>query len=145
VVAMVCGALMGHERELAGKEAGVRTEMLVSGGASLFTLIALNLPYILSDTPETSSAIFIHNAGVLSIIANIVVGIGFLGAGIIIKNQSHVFGLTTAALVWTTGAIGVLVGLGMFEIAIASSILFSGVLYLLRRMNIAEVVEAVRD
>jgi putative Mg2+ transporter-C (MgtC) family protein len=144
VVAMVLGSIMGLEREFAGKEAGVRTEMLVAGGSALFTLAAISLPFLIGTTPQNAVAIMTANSGFLMIIANIVVGVGFLGAGIIIKTSEHVHGLTTAALVWTTAAIGILSALGMFEIAGAATILISGVLYLLRRLNISDRVEAAR-
>lgn len=145
VIAMILGAMMGLERELAGKEAGVRTEMLVSGGAALFTLAALSIPHIISTNPQMAETITINNAGFLTIIGNIVVGVGFLGAGMIIKSSEHVHGLTTAALVWTTAAIGILTALGMWQISATATILFSGVLYLLRRLNVSERVESVRN
>lgn len=131
---------MGLERELSGKEAGIRTEMLVSGGSALFTLVALSIPYVLLPTPELAQAMMISNAGFLSIIGNIVVGIGFLGAGIIIKTTEHVHGLTTAAFVWTTAAIGILCGLGLIEVAATATVLLAGVLYLMRRLNVSERV-----
>ncbi len=139
-VAMILGSLMGLERELSGKEAGIRTEMLVSGGSALFTLVALSIPYVLLPTPELAQAMMISNAGFLSIIGNIVVGIGFLGAGIIIKTTEHVHGLTTAAFVWTTAAIGILCGLGLIEVAATATVLLAGVLYLMRRLNVSERV-----
>ena len=145
VVAMICGSLMGLERELAGKEAGVRTEMLVSGGSALFTLAALSIPYIIGNQAVNIPEIIARNSGFITIIANIVVGIGFLGAGIIIKTPERVHGLTTAALVWTTAAIGILAALGLYEIAAAATILISGTLYLLRKINVSERVESVRD
>jgi len=139
VVALVLGSLMGIERELAGKEAGVRTNMLVAGGSALFTMIALMLPF-LTDTPESNLGVILErNSGALGVIANIVVGIGFLGAGIIIKNQSHVHGLTTAALVWTTSAIGIIVGVGLVLEATLATIIISGLLYSLRKLNLSPI------
>ncbi len=145
VIAMILGAMMGLERELAGKEAGVRTEMLVSGGSALFTLAALSIPSILATNPQTLETMLTNNGGFLMIIGNIVVGVGFLGAGMIIKSSEHVHGLTTAALVWTTAAIGILTALGMWEVAVTATVLFSGVLYLLRRLNVSERVDSVRN
>jgi putative Mg2+ transporter-C (MgtC) family protein len=137
IVALVLGALMGLERELAGKEAGVRTDMLVSGGASLFTMIALILPYIVNIPEADLGSIIERNSGALSLIGNIVVGIGFLGAGIIIKNQNHVHGLTTAALVWTSSAIGIMVGIGLVLEATLVTFIITGLLFSLRRLNIS--------
>lgn len=136
-LAIVLGLIIGFEREMAGKEAGVRTAMLVSAGASLFAIVGLSLPYIVSQDPEVVSAIISHNGGFLTVIGNIVVGIGFLGAGIIIKTQEHVHGLTTAAAVWATAAVGVLAGIGLWAFAIVSAVSIVVLLYLLRRFNLA--------
>ena len=140
LIALVVGALMGLERETAGKEAGIRTEMLVSAGSALYTMIALMLPYLffIDYFPQANlEEIIARNSGFMGIIANIVVGIGFLGAGIIIKNRNHVYGLTTAALVWATSAIGIMTGLGLWQEAIVSAFMISGLLFLLRRLDIS--------
>jgi len=142
VIALVLGCLIGIEREFAGKEAGLRTSMLVSGGAAIFAMIALALPYLITQSsPENLNEVLARNSGFLTVIANIVVGIGFLGAGIIIKNKNHVHGLTTAADIWMTSAIGVLVGIGLIQLAIASAIIVSGLLYLLRKMKVSERID----
>lgn len=136
IIALALGALMGLERELVGKEAGIRTAMVVSGGASIFTVISLMIPYIAGiDTNTASGASVVQFDRVIS---NIVVGVGFLGAGIIIKTDGHVRGLTTAALIWSAAAIGTLVGLNLIEFAIFSALLISGSLYFLRRIGIYE-------
>jgi putative Mg2+ transporter-C (MgtC) family protein len=140
VIAMALGILIGIEREFAGKEAGVRTSMLVASGATIFTMIGLSLPYIISTSPENLNQILAGNSGYTNIIANIVVGIGFIGAGIIIKVKEHIHGLTTAANIWTTAAIGVLVGIGLIQFAIATTILVVGLLFLLRKVRISEKV-----
>ena len=141
VIALVLGAVLGIERELVGKEAGIRTLIVVSGGASIFTMIALTIPYIaaqmLGTVPDPTLV-----AGSFGIIANVVVGIGFLGAGLIIKMGEHPRGITTAALVWTTAAIGVLAGIGLILFATAASTLVALLLYILRKLNISERIEA---
>ena len=142
VVAMLLGAIIGFERERVGKEVGIRTAMTVSAGAAIFSIIGISLPYIVSVSPDNLAEIIARNGGFLNIIANIVVGIGFLGAGIIIKNESHVHGLTSAAVVWVTAAVGTLVGLGLLKFAIASSLIMVIVLYVLRKLNIADKVRA---
>ncbi len=141
-VAMVLGFIIGLERERVGKEVGVRTAMTVSAGASIFSIIGLMLPYVITGNQESgfSSEVIVNNAGFLNVIANIVVGIGFLGAGIIIKHEDHVRGLTSAAIVWLTAAIGVLAGIGMFEFAIAATLIMVVSLYILRKLNVAEKV-----
>ena len=140
VVALVLGALLGLERELVGKEAGVRTEMLVAGGAAIFSMIGLMLPYISAMSSGAVPDMASQNSA-FSVIANIVIGIGFLGAGLIIKTGDRPHGITTAALVWTTAAIGVLVGIGMITFAAVAAILITVLLYLLRKLDIAERIE----
>ena len=140
VVALALGIIIGIERELVGNEAGMRTAMLVSSGAALFAMVGLVLPYIVSPDPSLTGEIIARNSGFLAVIANIVVGIGFLGAGIIIKNQERVHGLTTAAVVWMTAAIGVLAGIGLWQFAGIATVIIVIILYILRRVNLADRV-----
>ena len=142
VIAIVLGALLGLERELVGKEsAGIRTTMLVTSGAAIFSMIALTLPYIVSAQTGNLSDVIARNSGFLTMIANIVVGIGFLGGGLIIKTNDQPHGVTTAALVWAAAAIGILVGIGLTEFAFASAIVLAALLYLLRKLNVSESLE----
>lgn len=110
MVAAVIGALIGYDRERHGRDAGIRTYAAVCIGAALFTSIAGHL----EDVAATSR-----------IVANVVMGIGFLGAGIVYKDSGSGYskGLTTAATIWCTAAIGVAVGLNMFTIATAGALL----------------------
>lgn len=141
MVALALGALLGLERELVGKEAaGIRTLMLVTSGASIFSVVALALPYITAATLNALPDAGLLNSG-FAILANIVVGIGFLGAGLIIKTNDHPHGVTTAALVWTAAAIGVLVGIGLFKFAISATAVLAILLYFLRKLNISERIE----
>jgi len=135
-IALVLGGLIGWEREAAGKDAGVRTEMLVAGGASLLTMVALLLPNVMGiDTAK-----FPVNPD--RIIANIVTGIGFLCGGIIFKSEEHTKGdpadapkeqhtrgLTTAALIWVTATIGIIVGLGFIKHAVTVVLISLAMLY----------------
>lgn len=109
IVSFLLGAFIGFDRERHGRDAGIRTYAAVCIGATLFTAIAAHL---VKDNMATSR-----------IIANIVTGVGFLGAGIIYRNNSTgtSHGLTTAATIWCTSAVGVAVGLNMFIIAIVSA------------------------
>jgi putative Mg2+ transporter-C (MgtC) family protein len=125
--ALALGALMGLERELAHKEAGIRTSLMISGGASLFALLALNLPGIINPA---------YGGALIAIIANIVVGVGFLGAGIIIKTEERIHGLTTAATVWAVAAVGALAGVGLIKLAATAAIIMAAILYLLRKMGV---------
>ncbi len=134
-VALVLGFIMGFEREMIGKEAGVRTCMTVASGAAIFAMISISLPYIVAVSPENLPEVIARNSGFLGVVANIVVGIGFLGAGIIIKTEEKVRGVTTAALIWFVAAIGALVGLGLTDFAIIASVVITLLLYLLRGAN----------
>ncbi|PWW44624.1 MgtC/SapB family protein [Melaminivora alkalimesophila] len=120
-VAAALGGLLGWEREHAGKAAGVRTHMLVSMGAALFVLVA-----------EHSGIEPRDNSRVLQ---GVIAGIGFLGTGTILKRSEAdaVEGLTTAAGIWFTAAIGVTAGLGHESMALLSSLLGVAVLWALPR------------
>ena len=105
LIAASLGAVVGWQREWAGKAAGLRTHMLVAIGAALFVVVPI----------ETG----MDQAAVSRVIQGLVAGIGFLGAGAIVKEQSQerVHGLTTAADIWMTAAIGVAAGLGRLAAA----------------------------
>lgn len=137
LVALVLGAVMGFEREVIRKDAGIKTSMLVAGGSALFTLVALALPHALAG-PGVSAADILRDSGALfNVIANVIVGIGFIGGGIIMKEQHHVHGLTTAALIWSTAAIGILAGLGLWKIATLAALVMSLSIYLLRATGLS--------
>ena len=142
VVALALGILIGIERELAGKEAGIRTAMMVAGGSALFAMIGVSLPYLVALSPEGLTEVIARNAGYLDVIANIVIGIGFIGAGIIIKTEEHVHGLTTAAVIWTTAAVGTAAGLGLLKFALVATAIISGLLYILRIFGVSERINS---
>jgi len=146
-VALALGIVMGLEREVIHKDAGVKTSMLVAGGSCLFTLIALVLPFSFAGTSEGAAAILRDSGALFNIIANVIVGIGFIGGGIIIKNRRHVQGLTTAALVWSTAAIGIIAGLGLWELATVSALVMALAIYLLRATGLSNhaVPEVLED
>lgn len=106
LLATALGYLIGMERELHGKVVGTRTISLIAIGSALYVLMS---PSILGGDNSR-------------IIAQVVSGIGFLGAGIIFKDGDTVKGLTTAATVWCAAAIGCLVGIGMFAAAIVGTV-----------------------
>ncbi len=138
-VALAVGIIIGLEREYIGKEAGIRTSMLVSGGAALFTLAGLCLPYLIALDSQNLADIIARNSGFLGLIANIVVGIGFLGAGIIMKQNDRVHGLTTAAVIWATAGVGILIGIGLIWFGIIAGLLISFLLYVLKGINVHTV------
>lgn len=124
LMAAILGGILGFEREHKGKAAGVRTHMLVALGAALFVLV-----------PQTSGA----EADAMSrVVQGIIAGIGFLGAGTILKNQEgdegHVKGLTTAAGLWMTAAIGVAAGMGKEATAVLSTLLALGIFSVMPRI-----------
>jgi putative Mg2+ transporter-C (MgtC) family protein len=121
LLAACLGGALGYERESAGKAAGIRTHMLVAIGAAIFLMAAT-----LSGAGDNETS---------RIIQGIVAGIGFLGAGAIVKgNVGHeVVGLTTAATIWMTAAIGVAVGMGQAGTAVISTTLALIVLAAMQR------------
>lgn len=116
MMAAILGGVLGYERESKGKSAGVRTHMLVAVGAALFLLV-----------PQQMGA---SDAELSRVIQGLVAGIGFLGAGAIVKGKpgEEVEGLTTAASIWMTAAIGMAAGLGREATAILSAFLALAVL-----------------
>ncbi len=122
VIAAALGALLGFEREQSGKAAGMRTHMLVALGAALLVLI-----------PQQMN---MSDAELSRIIQGVVTGVGFLGAGTILKSMSPetVKGLTTAAGLWLTAAIGITAGLGREASAVLSTVLALIILHLVPRI-----------
>jgi putative Mg2+ transporter-C (MgtC) family protein len=122
LMAALLGGVLGYERERHGKAAGVRTHMLVAMGAALFVLV-----------PQQGG---MEVADMSRVIQGIVTGVGFLGAGAIIKRGSEedVQGLTTAAGVWMTAAIGIACGLGRETTAVLSTLLALVVLGLVPKL-----------
>jgi len=121
-IAAALGGLLGWERERSGKAAGARTHMLVSTGAALLVLVPQQMD--MSD------------ADLSRVIQGIVTGVGFLGAGTILKGTSeqNVQGLTTAAGLWFTAAIGITAGLGREASAVLSALLALIILHLVPRV-----------
>ena len=113
-LAALLGGLMGLEREYVGKAAGMRTYSIVSLGAALFTILSVD---IISIVPNAIN----FDPG--RIAAQIVVGVGFLGAGLIIFQERKVQGLTTAAGLWASAAVGMAVGFKFYWSAIFTSVL----------------------
>ena len=109
-VALALGAAIGLERELSDKAAGLRTNILICLGSCLFAILSRNLAAALGTD-------------ITRIAAQIVSGIGFLGAGAIMREGEHVTGLTTAATIWVVAAIGVTVGFGLYSLGAATAVI----------------------
>lgn len=116
VVAFLLGALIGWERERHGISAGIRTYGAISLGACVFGVLSISIP---GSDPSR-------------IAAQIVTGIGFLGGGVIFRQGDYVSGLTTAATLWATAAVGLAVAFGLYLISFLTSILLYLLLYLPR-------------
>ncbi|MBZ9572422.1 MgtC/SapB family protein [Patescibacteria group bacterium] len=116
ILAALLGGLVGLEREYKKKEAGLRTYALVSLGAALFTIISFEALNLFAGKPGI-------NFDPSRVIGQVVLGVGFLGAGLIIYRQLHIEGLTTAAGLWITAAIGVAVGTRLYFPAIFATFL----------------------
>jgi putative Mg2+ transporter-C (MgtC) family protein len=118
-LAVVIGAVIGIEREVTGKDAGLRTIILVAVGSCLFTCGGFFLIHGQQTDPTR-------------IAAQVVTGIGFLGAGAIFRGDSHVRGLTTAATIWLVAALGMAAGFGLYILAVGATAISLVVLVLLR-------------
>ena len=130
VLAAVLGGLVGFERELRDREAGLRTHMLVSVGSALFTIVSA---YGFTEFLTSGEATV--RADPTRIAAQIVTGIGFLGAGAIISSGWSVRGLTTAATLWVVAAIGLAAGAGYWDAAVITTGLVLVLLWPLRSIT----------
>jgi putative Mg2+ transporter-C (MgtC) family protein len=124
LLSTVLGGAIGWEREHAGKPAGLRTNILICMAATLLTNLSVSV---------AASAPSVGDPG--RIAAQIVTGMGFLGAGTIIKARGHVTGLTTAATLWVVAAIGMAVGFGAWVEAVGTTLLVLVTLIPLRKME----------
>ncbi len=126
IVAAMLGFIVGIEREFVRKEAGIKTYALVTLGAALFTVISFD-----PNFPDPSR-----------IIAQIVTGIGFIGAGIIIFHQNKIHGLTTAAGLWTMAGVGIAAGMRYYTLAVAGTCIVLFILFALRKLKVEDRIHA---
>jgi len=115
----------------------------VAAGAAIFSIVGLMLPYIVSLDAEHLRDVLARNSGFLGAVANVVVGVGFLGAGIIVKEGIQPRGLTTAATVWFVAAVGVLCGIGLLGFAAIAAVGTALLLFILRKIDLYGMVEKV--
>jgi putative Mg2+ transporter-C (MgtC) family protein len=129
-LALLFGAIIGLERQLKGKPAGLRTHMLVCFGSAVFTLI-----------PLLTNATQPDNDPLSRIVQGITAGVGFLGAGEILRESSHksqrseVHGLTSAAAIWVSAALGIVAGCGLWQLGLIAVVLTFLVLNLFKRLE----------
>jgi len=120
ITSVICGGIIGFERAYKNKSTGFRTIVLITLGSTIFTIVSR------------------HGAGADDrISANIITGIGFIGAGVIFKDKMSVMGLTTAAVIWTAAAIGMTAGIGYHALAVVFTVI---TLLILLSVNKAELL-----
>jgi putative Mg2+ transporter-C (MgtC) family protein len=131
LAAAVLAAFLGWERESAHKPAGLRTHMLVGVASALFTVLA---ELAVRDYPGEEGGL---RADPIRVIQAVAIGIGFLGSGVIFvaRDREEVFGLTTAASIWATSAIGIAAGLGHYIMAAGATLLLLVVLRVMTRFD----------
>ena len=136
VLAVVLGAVVGIEREFKQKAAGLRTNVLICVGAAVFTIISRKMGAE-------------DNQSITRIAAQIVTGVGFLGAGAIIRDRAGILGLTTATTIWLVASIGMACGAGYYKLALATTVIVISVLiglsYLERAVRRWRLKEQVTD
>ncbi len=141
IVAAVLGAILGLERDMHGRQAGLRTHLLVSAGSALFFILSTHVATFDVVVPDGFSKV--TDPG--RIAAQVVTGIGFLGAGVILKGGFTVVGLTTAACLWISAAIGMAAGAGMYFVAGCTTALSLFALVSLRRFEVLYRKDIYRD
>ena len=126
LVASLLGGLIGLEREIQGKEAGLRTHALVSLGSALIMIVSIEIFEMYKQVASVDPS---------RIAAQVVSGIGFLGAGAIIRSPGGIKGLTTAAGLWTASGIGLACGLGFYYPALVTTALILTILVIFARID----------
>lgn len=139
-VACVCGAAIGYERTKRLKEAGIRTHLIVCCASALLMIVS---KYGFADlmTASGDTILGTHGTDPARIAAQVVSGVGFIGAGVIFHNDNNVKGLTTAAGLWATAGIGLTVGSGMYLLGVTATVVIT-VLQLILHKH-AKVVDSV--
>ena len=132
LLACVAGGLVGLERELRGRQAGFRTNLLVCVGSALVMIVSISF----ADRKWTRQPDVTLNVDPARIAYGIMTGIGFLGAGTIVKASGSVRGLTTAAAMWCVAAVGMAAGFGMYTLTLISTVLIVAALWILDHVEI---------
>ncbi len=119
-LAAILGGIVGVERELTGHPAGLRTNILISTSSCLFTILSIKAFPLTGSAQDTAR-----------VAAQIVTGVGFLGAGAVIQTKRAVHGLTTAATIWMVAAVGMAVATDLYVLGIVTALMTTGILVLL--------------
>src|SRR6056297_3148308 len=137
MLAIVIGGFIGYEREMKNRPAGFITHTLVCVGAAIVSLIQLNMVQdtveIINNNPLLASAL---KADIGRIVAQVITGVGFLGAGTIIIDKGSVKGLTTATTLWVVACLGLAIGLGYYKISVISGIMIIFIIVFLKKIEI---------
>ncbi len=129
LTSLFCGALVGAEREYAAKPAGLRTNLMICVGSTLFTIASVfSWIHLTGESPTVDPG---------RIAAQVVSGVGFIGAGAILRSGLHITGLTTAATIWFVAAIGVVIGLGFPLLGTLVALVGTLTLFLLGKFELA--------
>jgi putative Mg2+ transporter-C (MgtC) family protein len=123
LVAIVAGFLVGLERTMSGHEAGIKTLVFVSLGSCIYSSLGFYLGAINPAIDPTR------------VIGQIVTGVGFLGAGVIVRTQAKVSGLTTAAIIWMTCSLGAAAGAGFIAVPMFAAVTYLVIVFLLKRIE----------
>lgn len=135
ILAAVIGGAIGYEREIRGRDAGIRTHALVSLGAAIITLAQLKASeWVINFVVENPEFINILTSDVTRMTAQIVSGIGFLGAGTIIVSRRSITGLTTAASIWAVAGLGISIGMGHYFLSLSGAIIILIVLIIVKAL-----------
>lgn len=135
VVGVIVGGLVGYEREFKNSPAGFRTHMLVCLGATIISLIAeydLQKIMIIAQNPMYAEVLKVDTA---RLGAQVISGVGFLGAGTILREKGSVRGLTTAATLWTVACLGLAVGRGLYALSLTAALIIFIILSLFKKAD----------
>ncbi len=136
-LAIIIGGFIGYEREIKNRPAGFSTHILVCVGATVVGLIQVQMIHdtiiLINSNPNLANAL---KADIGRVVAQVVTGVGFLGAGTIMVDKGAIKGLTTATTLWVVACIGIAVGLGYYEISIVAAIMVIFIMHVLKRLEI---------
>ncbi len=136
LISVVIGGIIGYDREFKNRPAGFRTHILVCLGATISALIELQLGYFIIEqtkiNPELIGSLKVDSGRIM---AQVISGIGFLGAGTIIRNKGSIKGLTTAVSIWAVACVGLAIGMGFYTISIISALIIVVVLVFLKKFQ----------
>lgn len=149
-LASLIGILIGRERKQSGKPAGMSTHLVVCLGATILTIIQVKINYdIVESIKANPNLANVLKADITRIPAQIVSGIGFLGAGLILQSKDSIKGITTASIIWITAVLGIGIGYGFYEIVVPTTAVLLLALAILKRhgvfSEIAEEIEKRKD